>query len=235
MGNPWNTSGVHKLALSVAVLLSAVSSIVAAATGDQAEPQRTANCVTLGAPKPALSYSYRYVDTSGSNDYTNQWKQFSATGSQLVTTQARGKSSYVSKHSVNDDVFVLESSTATGTDGGGPFTTSMTYSPGAIGDPAYKACEGKTWTIPAVNATNKSSSGSFSAKTDPGTMRIVKVNESVTVPAGTFNTVRYIKTMNSGRGQVVDEFWKSIDHGVTVKRTSTQPGSVATETLIAIK
>jgi hypothetical protein len=57
----------------------------------------------------------------------------------------------------------------------------------------------------------------------------------VTVPAGTFDTVRYVKTMNSGRGQVVDEFWKSIDHGVTVKRTSTQPGSVATEILIAIK
>jgi hypothetical protein len=55
------------------------------------------------------------------------------------------------------------------------------------------------------------------------------------VPAGTFDTVRYTKTMNSGRGQVKDDLWKSIEHGITVKRNSTQPGSVATEVLIAIR
>jgi hypothetical protein len=201
----------------------------------QTAGQAASNCVAIGAPKPALQFSYRYSDTSGASDYTNQWKQFSATGSQLVTTRTNGQSTYVSAHSVSDDVFVLESSTATGTDPGGPFSNAMTYSPGAIGDPAYRACAGKTWTIAAVTATSKSARGSFSAKTDPGTMRIVSIRESVTVPAGTFDTVRYIKTMNSGRGQVVDEFWKSIDHGVTVKRTSTQPGSVATEVLQAIK
>jgi hypothetical protein len=41
--------------------------------------------------------------------------------------------------------------------------------------------------------------------------------------------------MNAGRGQVVDEFWKSIEHGVTIKRNSRQPGSVAVEVLTAIK
>ncbi len=212
-----------------------LAGFVVSVSANQAAGQATANCVTIGAPKPTLLYSHRYSDTSGTTDYTNQWTQFSATGSQLLTTRANGKSTYVSKHSVNDDVFVLESSVATGTDPGGPFNNSMTYSPGAIGDPAYRACAGKTWTIPAVNASSKSMQGSFSAKTDPGTMRIVAINESVTVPAGTFNTVRYVKTMNSGRGQVVDEFWKSIDHGVTVKRNMTQPGAVATEVLLSIK
>jgi hypothetical protein len=211
-----------------------VGALTAYAMPEQSAAART-NCVALGAPKPALSFTYRYTDTSGSVDYTNQWKQFSATGSQLVTTRANGQSTYVSKHSVADDVFVLESSTASGTDPGGAFNNSMTYTPGAIGDPAYKACEGKRWTIAAVNATSKSARGSFNAKTDPGTMAILKVHESATVPAGTFDTVHYRKTMNSGAGQVVDEFWKSIEHGVTVKRTSTQPGSVATELLLAIK
>jgi hypothetical protein len=197
--------------------------------------QTSSKCVTLGAPKPAVLYSYRYTDTSGATDYTNQWKQFSVSGSELVTTRANGMSTYVSVHSVANDVFVLQSSTASGTDPGGPFTNSMSYSPGAIGDPAFKACEGQKWQIPAVNATSKSARGSFSMKTDPGALTIVSINETVTVPAGTFNTVRYTKTMNSGRGQVRDEFWKSIEHGVTVKRTSTQPGSVATEVLVAIK
>jgi hypothetical protein len=190
-----------------------------------------ANCVALGAPKPALSYTYRYTDTQGSTEYTNQWKQFSATGSQLLTTRANGRSTYVSKHSVANDLFVLESSVASGTDPGGAFNNSMTYSPGAIGDPAYKACEGQTWSIPAVKATSASAQGSFSTTTDPGTLTIVKVHESVTVPAGTFDTVRYRKTM----GKVIDEFWKSIEHGVTVKRNSAQPGGIATEILIAIK
>ena len=201
---------------------------------DAMPPQNSAagaNCVALGAPKPALSFTYRYTDTQGSTEYTNQWKQFSATGSQLVTTRANGRSTYVSKHTVANDLFVLESSVASGTDPGGAFNNTMTYTPGAIGDPAYKACEGQTWPIPVVKATSSSARGSFSTNTDPGTLTIVKVHESVTVPAGTFDTVRYRKTM----GKVIDEFWKSIEHGVTVKRNSAQPGAVATEILIAIK
>jgi hypothetical protein len=156
-----------------------------------------------------------------------------ATGSHLVTTKSGGAgvSTYVSQHRVVDDVFVLDASTASGTDASGPFKNSMAYKPGAIGDPAFRACMGKTWTIPSVNATSTSMQGSFSTKTGPGTMAIAAIHESVTVPAGTFDTVRYVKTM----GPVRDEFWKSIEHGVTVKRTSAQPGAVGTEQLIAIK
>jgi hypothetical protein len=225
-----------KLAANVAVLIASCGLVIRAGSDErQAASIPATSCVALGAPKPTLSFKYRYSDASGSTDFTNQWKQFSATGSQLVTTRAAGQSTYVSKHEVSDDVFVLASSSASGTDADGPFNNSMTYTPGAIGDPAYRACEGKAWSIAAVTATSRSMRGSFSAKTDPGTMKIVKVHERVTVPAGTFDTVRYVKSMNSGRGQVVDEFWKSIEHGVTVKRTSTQPGSVATEVLLAIK
>jgi hypothetical protein len=226
---------VYACLAAAACLIVAGRTVNAFQTGAQATAAASANCVTIGAPKPALQFSYRYTDSSGSTDFTNQWKQFSATGSQLVTVRASGQSTYVSTHSVVDDVFMLESSTASGVDPGGPFNNSMTYSPGAMGDPAFRACEGKTWTIAAVNATSQSGRGSFSAKTDPGTMRIVSTKERVTVPAGAFDTVHYVKTMKSSRGQVVDEFWKSIDHGVTVKRTSTQPGSVATELLTAVK
>ena len=224
-----NYRSMRNFAAAVAILAALPG------VGGQAMDGQQTPCVTLGAPKPAVRYSYRYTDTSGATDYTNQWKQFSATGSELVTTRANGMSTYVSVHSVANDVFVLQSSMASGTDPAGPFANSMSYSPGVIGDPAFRACEGQKWQIPVVNATSKSARGSFSMKTDPGTMAIVSINETVTVPAGTFSAVRYTKTMNSGRGQVLDEFWKSIEHGVTVKRTSTQPGSVATEVLVAVK
>lgn len=197
-------------------------------------PAVTGNCVAIGSPKPTQSFAYRYSDKTSSAEYTNRWEQFTPTGSQLITTRTGatgGQSTYVSKHKVVDDVFVLEASTASGTDGNGAFTNSMTYTPGAIGDPAYRACEGKSWKVPSVNATIKSMQGSFSQKTDPGTLVIVKIHESVTVPAGTFDTVHYVKTM----GQAVDDFWKSIEHGVTVKRNGRQPLSIATEVLTAVR
>jgi hypothetical protein len=66
-------------------------------------------------------------------------------------------------------------------------------------------------------------------------LTIVAINEPVTVPAGTFQTVRYTKTMKSARGSLVDEFWKSVEHGVTVKRTFRQPGATGEEVLVAVK
>ena len=50
------------------------------------------------------------------------------------------------------------------------------------------------------------------------------------MPAGTFDTVRYIRTSQS-----VDEYWKSIEHGVVVKHIATANGVTITETLTAIK
>jgi len=199
----------------------------------QAASSATASCVDLGTPKPTLSYVHRYTSTQGSTEYTNKWVLINATGSHLITTQSASgaASTYVSQHRVVDDVFVLDGSTATGADANGPFKNSMAYKPGALGDPAFRACTGKTWTVPSVTATSNSLQGSFSTKTGAGTLAIVAIHESVTVPAGTFDTVRYVKTM----GPVRDEFWKSIEHGVTVKRTSVQPGAVGTEILIAIK
>ena len=82
--------------------------------------------MTLGAPKPTLNFTYRYADTSSSSDYTNRWDQFSPTGSRLITTRTganAGQSTYVSKHQVVDDTFVLEASTAVGTDANGCSTT----------------------------------------------------------------------------------------------------------------
>ena len=207
------------------VVLSAAQSPTPAAPG---------NCVDIGAPKPTQTFSYRYSDAKTTAEYSNQWQEFTATGSKLLTIRTganAGQNTYVSKHKVADDVFVLEASIASGTDGNGAFTNSMTYSPGTIGDPAYRACEGKKWAIAAVNATLTSMQGSFSTKTQAGTLSIIKIRESVTVPAGTFETIHYVKTM----GPVIDDFWKSIEHGVTVKRNSRQPGGIATEVLTGIK
>ena len=234
-----------RVSLAVAFGLLLVSGGVTAVAGSpwstEAMGQAAAgNCVAISAPKPAVSFEYRYTDSTGAtSDFTNRWEIFTATSSRLITTKSGsrggGVSTYVGQHHVANDLLVLERSTASGTDGGSAFSSSMSYAPGAIGDPAFRACAGQTWQIPSVTATSQSTQGKFSAPTDPGTLRIVAINVSVTVPAGTFDTVQYTKTMKSARGQVVDEFWKSTVHGVTVKRTHASPGVTATEVLQAIK
>jgi hypothetical protein len=204
-----------------------------AAVAVQAQP--TGNCVTIGEPNPKLNYQYRYTDSSGGkSEYTNRWEQFSRTSSRLITTRANGKSEYTSQHQIVDDMLLLDSSLSVGTDSGGPFRNEMTYKPAAMGDPAYRVCAGKSWAIPAVTVNGRGRQGSFSTRTDPGTITITAINESVTVPAGTFQAVRYTK-VTKGRATAAEEFWKSIEHGVSVKHTYRVAGGGSEDVLIAIK
>ena len=82
----------------------------------------------------------------------------------------------------------------------------------------------------AVTATDQSGQRKASAKTPTGILKIIAIREKVTVPAGQFNTVHYIRTSQS-----TDEYWKSLDHGVVVKHMATVRGAVVTEVLLSIK
>ena len=55
------------------------------------------------------------------------------------------------------------------------------------------------------------------------------------MPAGTFDAVHYTRTMATPVGQSVEEYWKSIEHGVIVKHVSTLPAGAATEVLVSIR
>ena len=83
---------------------------------DTGKPERQAagtNCVTLGTPKPTVSFTYRYSDTTVSSEYANRWEEMTATGSRMTTTRTganAGQSTSVTL--VVDDVVVLAGSTA---------------------------------------------------------------------------------------------------------------------------
>jgi len=55
------------------------------------------------------------------------------------------------------------------------------------------------------------------------------------VPSGTFDTVHYTRTTTGARGAIVDEYWKSIEHGVVVRHLSAVAGVKLTEELQAIR
>jgi hypothetical protein len=197
------------------------------------------NCVSLGTPKPATEYSYRLTDSRGpSFDYTNVWEEVTRTGSRVRATRSGpggGTSRNASRHRIVDDVSMIEETVQNGTAGGTVFSNTTTFAPGVVGDPFGRACAGRSWPIASVTATNRSGRGTFSTKSDAGELKILGIGVPVTVPAGTFQTVHYTRTTSSARGTVVDEYWKSIEHGVTVRHQSAVAGVRLSEELQSIR
>jgi len=210
-----------------------------AGAGAGPEPQAHTDCVDIGKPQPTMGYTYRYRDSrGGAAEYTSRWDEVSATGSRVRTARrgAGGSSAsvQVNRHRIVDNIVMIEQSTQSGTDTNGPLRNATTFRPAIFGDPAFRACAGRSWRIASVTATHVSLRGSHSAKSDVGELRIVALRVPVTVPAGRFDTVHYTRTMTSPVGRVTDEYWKSIEHGVIVKHRSTLPGATVSEELVSI-
>ena len=161
-------------------------------------------------------------------EVTTIWESVTAIGSRGRTIGRQGVIVQVNKHHIADDVAVLDQSTKL--DVKDTVIDTTTFRPGLVSDPAFRACAGRSWPIPPVAATYKSAQANASASTPAGTLKIVGIRERVTVPAGTFETVHYIRTSQS-----TDEYWKSIEHGVVVKHIATLPMGTVTETCSRVR
>jgi hypothetical protein len=187
------------------------------------------DCVTIGTPKPTASYVIQHSESTGkSTTVTQVWESVTATGSRMKWTGPAGNWIQVTEHRIVDDVSVLDRTSKL--DLNGTPTEVTSFRPGIVGDPAFRACAGRTWPIPAVTALFQSGTLKVTQQTPAGSLRIVSIRERVTVPAGTFDTVRYVRTSQS-----TDEYWKSIDQGVVVKHIGRVNAVTITETLTAIK
>jgi hypothetical protein len=220
---------------AVAILASIVVAFDSASAATQV---RAADCVALGTPKPTLTYTYIRTERGASVEYATQWEEVTDTGSRQHTTRAGrggGTSNNVSRHRVENDVSIIQETVQSGADGSGAFTSTTVFEPGVVGDPFGRACAGRSWPIASVTAINRSARGTFSARSDAGELKILGIHERLIVPAGTFDTIHYTRTTTSARGTIVDEYWKSIEHGVTVKHQSTVLGTFTTEVLQSIR
>ena len=203
--------------------------ILAAGPSATDRSQAGANCAAIGTPNPSAVYTYRHTESTGSNsEYTQRWESVTDKGSRVRVTRPGGIEIQVNEHRIVDDVMVLDKSSKLNASGGLIDTTS--FKPGIVGDPAFRACAGRSWQIPSVTATYQSSQNRASMATPAGTLRIIAIREKISVPAGTFETVHYIRTSQS-----TDEYWKSIDHGVIVKHIATLPVGVVTDVLVSTK
>ena len=185
--------------------------------------------MTIGKPKPTASYVIQHSESTGKTTTVTQvWESVTETGSRMKWTGPAGNWIQVTDHRIVDDVSVLDRTSKL--DLNGTLTEVTSFRPGIVGDPAFRACAGRTWQIPAVTALFQSGTLKVTQQTPAGSLRIVSIRERVTVPAGTFDAVRYVRTSQSA-----DEYWKSIDQGVIVKHIGKVNGVTITETLTAIK
>lgn len=221
------------VAATIAVVIASLPVQVTRAQVDKVKP--AAGCVTIGTPKPGRGYSYRQTQSAGGmSEFTDWWEEFTKTGSRLLTTPGKTKGRgilTVNSHRIVNDVLMLDGSSQSGPGAGG----NSSYRPGVVSSPAIRACAGRSWAVPAVKVTNQSPQGTFSAMSDPGTLKIVSIHESIEVPAGRFDTVHYVRNLNSRAGLQLNEYWTSIEHGVVVKRMHTIGGVVITATLQAVR
>jgi hypothetical protein len=185
------------------------------------------NCVTIATPSPAKVYAFQHSESTGTvTQRTEQWERVDAMGSRVRVTGPAGAEVQVNDHHVVDDVAMLTKQSKLSA--GGAVVSSTTFAPALASDPAFRACAGKSWTIPQTTATHQP--GSRQAVTPAGALTIVAIREKVTVPAGTFETVHYKRTSLS-----VDEYWKSTADGVIVKHIATLPNFTMTDVLQSIR
>lgn len=218
--------GITTVAIALAVVLAAAEiDEVAAAEA----PPADSNCVSIGKPQPSVAYTYEHSESAGKGSrYTDQWESVTDRGSRVRVTRGNNTQLHANEHHVVDDVTVLDRTTKMSPGGG--VIDSTAFRPGIISDLAFRACAGRSWPIRPVTASYQSDRNKASAQTPVGILRIVAIREAITVPAGKFETVHYIRTSQS-----TDEYWKSIEHGVVVKHVGRLPGGVVTEVLLSIR
>jgi len=221
-----------KQLMLTAMLALALAGLSPRATEDVAGQGRAggSDCVTIGRPKPTATYVMSHVENNGKSTTVSQvWERVDEKGSRLKWTGPTGSWLQINDHRIVDDVAVLDRTSKLGLNEVMIEATSFSR-PGLVADPAFRACPGKAWQISAVTAFFQSGTLKVSSQTPSGALRIISVRERVTVPAGTFDAVHYTRTSQS-----VDEYWKSLEHGVVVKHLARVGGNAVTETLQSIK
>lgn len=197
-----------------------------------AQAVSSADCVTLGLPKPTLTFAYRRSDGGGPPaQYTHRWTEITPERATVAVARGRVNEIVTNRHRVEQDVTMIAATASKSSTG----SHRTDFRPAAMGNPFSRACAGRSWSIKAVTATHTAGAQVTTARTHAGTMKIVALRETVEVPAGRFLCLRYTRTLSTPTGTASDEYWKSIEHGVVVKHVSRLGNWSSTEELVAIR
>lgn len=203
------------------------------------------NCHTFGLVAAGTKASYQSTAPGGTVTFTITW--ISDTPTQTRTTQKVNSNGTVSdaetildgevvgnlrslKHfnvKVSSTVPILGKVTT---------ETDVTFTPSLVSGPAAGWCVGNTWAIPAVteNIVVKSPQGTFPSlvTTIASTGEVLAVGESITVPGGTFNTVKYRGSIVSGSSVQTAITWVSMEKNIVVKQDTIDGSGAVTSTTV---
>jgi hypothetical protein len=204
----------------------------AAAPGGTAQPPQ-GNCHTFGLVQAGLVASYHSVTNNGGvadfeityiSDTPTQLK----TRQKTVTAQGTANAETVVDGEVVGNLRGLKHinvKVTTAVPGFGNFTvdTDIDFVPSLIAGPAAGWCVGNTWNVSPVTETITVRGGPTGTITNTVTTvaaqgEVLAVGAAITVPAGTFNTVKYRGVIVAGSDPQPAITWVSMEHNIVVKQ-----------------
>jgi hypothetical protein len=208
-----------------------------------AAPGNSGNCHTFGFVRAGLKGSYLTTSPSGNVTYTITW--LSDTATQTVTTQkvtTPQATTEVETHLDGETVGPLrglkhlytKSTTPAPVIGSVVVEVDIDFVPSLIAGPAAGWCAGATWNVPpsTETITTKTAFGTQTQiqTTAASTGEVLAVNESITVPAGTFRTVKYRGTIVADNNAQTAITWTSMPDAIVVRQDTLDSNGNVTST-----
>jgi hypothetical protein len=186
-------------------------------------------CHTFSLVKPGLKASYLSTTPNGSATYTITWISDTPTQqktTQVVSTQVGNANAVTTiDGEVSGLLRGMKHIDITTTVAGFSTEIDIDFVPSLILGPAAGWCVGETWSVAPVTETIVTKAPFVLPVTQiqttiGGDGEVLAVGEMVTVPAGTFSTVKY-RGITFANNTVQESItWVSMEHSVVVKQDS---------------
>jgi hypothetical protein len=242
-------SARRPLAVLVLVLFVAVpaSAAVRRRAVRSAPALAAASCHTFGLVRPGLVASYHSTtnQSGGDADFTITWitdtPTFTQTRQRTITAQGTADA----ETRLDGEVFGalrglkhlnVKTTVQVPVIGAVATEADINFVPTLTQGPAAGWCVGYTWTVPPVTETIVSSTPvgqqSQVITTVGSTGEVLAVNETVSVPAGNFQTVKYRGALVSGTSVQTAITWVSMQLNIVVRQDTIENGTVTSTTVL---
>ena len=228
-------------ALALFVVIPAEAQKRRAVRANPGTPPSTGTCHTFGLVQAGTKASYLTTAPGGDVTFTITW--ISDTPTQTKTTQkvlSMGTTTDV--ETVLDGEIVgslralkhlnVKGSTTVPFVGKVTTETDITFTPSLASGPSAGWCVGNTWNVAPVteHILVKTPQGTIptTVTTIASTGEVLAVGESLTVPGGTFNTVKYRGAIVSGTSVQTAITWVSMQHNIVVRQDTIDAAGVVT-------
>jgi hypothetical protein len=202
------------------------------------------NCHTFGLVTPGTKATYLSTTSNGNVTFTITWISDTPTQTKttqhVVTPQATTDVETTLDGVVSGNLRGLKhlytkSTTPVPFLGNTVVEVNIDFVPALIAGPSAGWCTGETWSVPATTETIVSNSLASQQSSIVTTIasdgQVLAVGESVTVPAGTFQTVKYRSNTVSGTSVQPSITWTDMTRSIVVKQdTLDGAGNVTTST-----